>query len=93
MTGTDGHDLGADRQKAIAKLRKDAQLARSVLGERIRRIEVSWPNGESFIVDVWRGRIVGVTGPYGVYLAEDEKDVANELRAIGASFADVTGRV
>lgn len=85
-------DHADERRREIAKLKHDAQMARSVLGEQIRRIRVYWPN-ESFIVDVWRGRICGVTGTYGTYLGQDEADVANELRALGAKFQDVTGAV
>ena len=78
-----------DREREIKQLRHDAQMARSVLGETIRRIRVTIGK-DSFIVDVWRGRVCGVTGPHSEYLGMDETEAATELRATGASFADVS---
>jgi len=58
--------------------------------DRVRRIRVTMLDGESFILDVWRQRISGVTGEHRELLGADESIVAIQLKDAGAQFADVT---
>ncbi len=57
--------------------------------DRVRRIRVHLPHESTFVLDTYLGRISGVTGEHRELLGQDEREVAANLKAQGATFTDL----